>query len=229
MPQYQSHSSGSPRDSIDNFDNMEMQEREDDSAAESDERLLPSVELEEKQLELRTEWHLRTIWTVLGSVIAALLVFLTLLLFTKHIIIQQNPNDKTEDATTKDGFRRPEHEYILNPGWEFSGPTKTREYKWTITDIVGNPDGVFRPMLSINGQFPGPLIECNEGDRLIIDVENRSVNSTAIHFHGIYQNGTNFMDGTSGITQCPIAPGNRFRYEFTVTGELMSLGGKTST
>jgi FtsP/CotA-like multicopper oxidase with cupredoxin domain len=63
------------------------------------------------------------------------------------------------------------------------------------------------------------LIECNEGDTLIIDVENQSVNATSIHFHGIYQNGTNWMDGTSGITQCPIVPGRRFRYEFTVTGQ----------
>jgi len=74
-------------------------------------------------------------------------------------------------------------------------------------------------MLTVNGQFPGPLIECNEGDTLVIDVDNQSVNATSLHFHGIFQNGTNFMDGTSGITQCPIAPKRKFRYEFTVTGQ----------
>ena len=203
---------------------MEMQEREDDSAAESDERLLPSVEIEEKELEYKIEWHLRTVWTVVGSVIVALLVFLALILFTKHVIIEQNShsnsnsNDNT-DTTGIHSFRRPTLEYILNPEWDFEAPKRTREYKWTIVDIVGNPDGVFRPMISINSQFPGPLIECNEGDHLVIDVENRSVNSTSIHFHGIFQNGTNFMDGTSGVTQCPIVPGSTFRYEFTVTGK----------
>jgi FtsP/CotA-like multicopper oxidase with cupredoxin domain len=28
--------------------------------------------------------------------------------------------------------------------------------------------------------------------------------------------GTNFMDGTNGITQCPIAPGKSFTYNFTL-------------
>jgi FtsP/CotA-like multicopper oxidase with cupredoxin domain len=65
----------------------------------------------------------------------------------------------------------------------------------------------------------GPLIEANEGDTLVIEVDNQSDNATSIHFHGIYQNGTNFMDGTTGITQCPIAPKRKFRYEFTVTGQ----------
>jgi FtsP/CotA-like multicopper oxidase with cupredoxin domain len=54
---------------------------------------------------------------------------------------------------------------------------------------------------------------------LVIEVDNQSDNATSIHFHGIYQNGTNFMDGTTGITQCPIAPNRKFRYEFTVTGQ----------
>ncbi|RDW95296.1 hypothetical protein BP5796_01059 [Coleophoma crateriformis] len=70
--------------------------------------------------------------------------------------------------------------------------------------------------MTINGQFPGPLIECNEGDTLVIEVENKAANATSIHFHGIFQNGTNFMDGTTGVTQCPIAPNKKFRYEFTI-------------
>jgi len=228
MPRYQSESAASPHGSIDSLDDMEMQVREDDSTAESDERLLPSVEIEEKDLEYRMEWRLRTFWIVVGSVIAALLVFFALILFTKHVIVQQNANNKIEEVIGMHSFRRPAVDYILDPEWDFKAPKKTREYKWTIVDIVGNPDGVFRPMLSINGQFPGPLIECNEGDHLVIDVENRSVNSTAIHFHGIFQNGTNFMDGTSGITQCPIVPGSSFRYEFTVTGEYI-LGAELRT
>jgi FtsP/CotA-like multicopper oxidase with cupredoxin domain len=63
------------------------------------------------------------------------------------------------------------------------------------------------------------MIECNEGDTLVIDVDNQSVNSTSIHFHGIFQNGTNWMDGTNGVTQCPIAPKGKFQYRFTVAGQ----------
>ena len=57
-------------------------------------------------------------------------------------------------------------------------------------------------------------MEANEGDTLVIDVHNRMANSTALHWHGFPQNGTNFMDGTVGVTGCAIPPGASFRYRF---------------
>ncbi|KAL1876840.1 hypothetical protein VTK73DRAFT_9142 [Phialemonium thermophilum] len=41
--------------------------------------------------------------------------------------------------------------------------------------------------------------------------------STSIHFHGMFQNGTNEMDGASMVTQCPVPPGSTMTYNFTVT------------
>jgi FtsP/CotA-like multicopper oxidase with cupredoxin domain len=79
--------------------------------------------------------------------------------------------------------------------------------------------GVLRQMLVINGQFPGPLIEVNQGDRVLVNVTNNLSNASTIHWHGLYQNGTNWMDGTSGITQCPIPPGKSFLYNFTVENQ----------
>ena len=110
-------------------------------------------------------------------------------------------------------------DYILDPNWDFSAPPTKREYHWTIKDKDHNPDGVYRPMILINGQFPGPLIEANEGDTIVVHIDNQAVNATSIHWHGLFQNGTNWMDGTVGITQCPIAPGARFTYEFRVDGQ----------
>ncbi|CAN9153179.1 unnamed protein product [Alternaria alternata] len=114
---------------------------------------------------------------------------------------------------------RPEEDYILSSGWDFNAPPTTREYTWEVTDHILNPDGVYRPMILINGTFPGPLIECNEGDELVVHVRNQATNATSIHWHGLYQNGTNWMDGTVGVTQCPIAPGHSFTYRFNVTGQ----------
>lgn len=111
------------------------------------------------------------------------------------------------------------NDYILDPGWDFQAAPRRREYSWTISDVDLNPDGVFRPMTVINGQFPGPLIECNEGDTVVVHVKNQATNSTSIHWHGMYQNGTNWMDGAVGITQCPIAPGAKFTYEFKISGQ----------
>ncbi|KAH8628637.1 hypothetical protein IG631_15894 [Alternaria alternata] len=114
---------------------------------------------------------------------------------------------------------RPEEDYILSSGWDFNAPPTTREYTWEVTDHILNPDRVYRPMILINGTFPGPLIECNEGDELVVHVRNQATNATSIHWHGLYQNGTNWMDGTVGVTQCPIAPGHSFTYRFNVTGQ----------
>ena len=199
---------------------VEMVERDDSS--EQEQRLLArdaDVESTGDDVEYKVEWHLRTGWAVMGSIISALLVFCALITFTKLIIVNGSPAKGIETTSQQATFRRPASDYILDSAWDFSAPSRVREYKWTIVDIVGNPDGVYRQMLSIGGQFPGPMIECNEGDTLVIDVDNQSANATSLHFHGIFQNGTNFMDGTAGITQCPIAPKQKFRYEFTVRGQ----------
>jgi FtsP/CotA-like multicopper oxidase with cupredoxin domain len=79
--------------------------------------------------------------------------------------------------------------------------------------------GVLRKMLVINSQFPGPLIRVNRGDQLLINVTNRLSEPTTLHWHGLYQNGTNWMDGTTGITQCPIPPGRSFLYNYTVENQ----------
>lgn len=137
-------------------------------------------------------------------------------------------------------FRRDPGEYVLDMTWDVAAAPTTRHYNWTVSEVDGNPDGeppnllhslsrylsiltltpgVSRTLIVINGQFPGPLLECNEGDTLVIDVHNAGTNSTSLHWHGQYQNGTNFMDGITGVTNCPIPPGTSFRYEFTVRGQ----------
>src|SRR6267154_6090389 len=34
------------------------------------------------------------------------------------------------------------------------------------------------------------------------------------HWHGLFQQHTNYVDGPAFVTQCPIIPGNSFLYEF---------------
>ena len=41
--------------------------------------------------------------------------------------------------------------------------------------------------------------------------------STSIHWHGLHQKGTPWMDGVAYISQCPIGPGQVFTYKFKVT------------
>lgn len=102
----------------------------------------------------------------------------------------------------------------------FTGSTfaATHTFDWNITWTTGNPTSQFeRKVIGINGQWPLPTVEVNKGDRVIFNVYNDlGDHNTSIHFHGMYQNGTNAMDGPVQITQCPIAPGASFTYNFTV-------------
>jgi len=94
----------------------------------------------------------------------------------------------------------------------------TINYEWNITWVTANPDGQFeRPVMGINGQWPLPLLNFTKGDRIIATVNNQLGNqSTSMHFHGFFQNGTNDMDGPVGVNQCGIPPGSTFVYNFTV-------------
>ncbi|CAG8611147.1 33753_t:CDS:10, partial [Racocetra persica] len=60
------------------------------------------------------------------------------------------------------------------------------------------PDGYKRKVWAVNGQYPGPLIYINKGDRVLINVTNNLEDPTTIHWHGILQTGTNWYDGVGG-------------------------------
>lgn len=93
----------------------------------------------------------------------------------------------------------------------------TRTYDWTITRDYIQPDGYNKSVILINGQFPGPLLEANWGDWIEVTVTNQIEEvdeGTTIHWHGMLQEQTPFMDGTPGVSQCPIAPESSFTYRF---------------
>ncbi|PNS17401.1 Iron transport multicopper oxidase [Sphaceloma murrayae] len=94
----------------------------------------------------------------------------------------------------------------------------TVTYDWNVTWVRANPDGAHeRPAIGINGQWPLPVVNVTKGDRIIANVHNQLGNqSTSMHWHGFFQNGTNTMDGPHGVTQCGIAPGSTMTYNFTV-------------
>ena len=59
------------------------------------------------------------------------------------------------------------------------------------------------------------VLQVCKGDTIVVDAKNKlSSDSTTIHFHGIHQRGTPYMDGVPHVTQCPISPGSTFRYTF---------------
>lgn len=76
-------------------------------------------------------------------------------------------------------------------------------------------DGVNRMVKAINGTVPGPPLVMYEGQTVKIHLRNMLLSDAAtIHFHGQHQYGTPYFDGMPYITQCPIAAGQTFTYEF---------------
>ncbi|KAF2739733.1 hypothetical protein EJ04DRAFT_483935 [Polyplosphaeria fusca] len=91
-------------------------------------------------------------------------------------------------------------------------------YNFDITNATISPDGISRIGLLVNGQLPGPTIEANWGDTIVVTVNNKmEANGTAIHFHGIRQLNNSEHDGVPSITQCPIAPGQSMTYRWVAT------------
>lgn len=92
-----------------------------------------------------------------------------------------------------------------------------KKYDFVINEQWMNPDGYWRPVITINGQSPGPLIEINQFEELIVNVFNNLSNKDiTIHFHGIEQHGTPFMDGTPYVNQYPIRYNEYYQYKFNV-------------
>ena len=95
----------------------------------------------------------------------------------------------------------------------------TRTYDFNITWVRANPDGLFeRPTIGINNQWPPPVMTATVGDQVIVNVDNQLGNqTTTLHFHGLFMNGTTEMDGPAQVSQCGIPAGSKFTYNFTVS------------
>jgi len=111
-------------------------------------------------------------------------------------------------------------ELSLNTSFVVSSTPTVREYQFNISQAYAAPDGFRKLMILVNGQSPGPLIEANAGDTVRVLVHNQLGNmSTSIHWHGIDQKNTTWMDGVTGVTQCAIPPGESFTYEFQLVDQ----------
>ena len=76
----------------------------------------------------------------------------------------------------------------------------------------------YRSFLAVNKRLSGPTLIVRESATVVVDVVNLlTTEETSIHWHGIHQRNTPWMDGVGYITQCPIQAGGSFRYIFKAT------------
>ena len=97
-------------------------------------------------------------------------------------------------------------------GWPATAPAarmlRAREAQRALVGSVHPPTDVW----SYDGSIPGPLLRYRQGARLSVEFENALRVPSTVHFHGIRL--PNAMDGVPDLTQAPVAPGAKFRYEF---------------
>ncbi|MFC3901908.1 copper resistance system multicopper oxidase [Acinetobacter marinus] len=91
-----------------------------------------------------------------------------------------------------------------------------REYHLNIDENTVNVTGKPLKRITVNGQFPAPLLEFEEGDEAVIYVHNQLKDQdTSIHWHGLLLPG--IMDGVPGFNQFHgIKPKGHFEYRFKI-------------
>ncbi|XP_019859411.1 PREDICTED: laccase-2-like, partial [Amphimedon queenslandica] len=112
--------------------------------------------------------------------------------------------------------------HINNGEWEPVDPTDTlcgnstnSEESKRCTQPFGVDGYTFRSFIAVNGHIPGPTLIVTEGQLVKVNVINRLASeSVSVHWHGMHQRNSNWMDGVEHVTQCGIPPGTNFTYIF---------------
>ncbi|WP_270385860.1 copper resistance system multicopper oxidase [Acinetobacter guillouiae] len=96
------------------------------------------------------------------------------------------------------------------------GIAAIKEYQLSIDEGIVNVTGKSVKRITVNGQFPAPLLEFEEGDEAVIRVKNNLKNQdSSIHWHGLLLPG--IMDGVPGFNGYNgIKPNEEFVYKFKV-------------
>ncbi|CAF1309629.1 unnamed protein product [Rotaria sp. Silwood1] len=96
-------------------------------------------------------------------------------------------------------------------------------HEWKLHYATYNPDGVYRTVICIDDgsgkfKYPGPTIRAQKNDIIEVIVHNElPTEVTSIHWHGVHQLNTPWMDGVSYTTQYPILPLHSFNYTFVAS------------
>lgn len=102
---------------------------------------------------------------------------------------------------------------LVSSTWSIAA---VREYHLNIDENTVNITGKPLKRITVNGQFPAPLLEFEEGDEAVIHVHNQLKDQdTSIHWHGLLLPG--IMDGVPGFNQFHgIKPKGHFEYRFKI-------------
>ncbi|XP_052174196.1 L-ascorbate oxidase homolog [Diospyros lotus] len=95
-------------------------------------------------------------------------------------------------------------------------------FEWDVSYGDVSPLGQPQKGILINGQFPGPRINCTSNNNIVVNVHNNLDEPFLLTWSGIQQRKNSWQDGTPG-TMCPIQPGSNFTYRFQVKDQIGSF------
>ena len=110
---------------------------------------------------------------------------------------------------------------------EATGELKPYPDSRTTCETLSPPGGVacthpytvdgysYRTYYSVNGRIPGPTLIVQYNQTVVVNVTNAiDSESVSLHWHGMHQYQSNWMDGVQHVTQCGINAGTTFTYIF---------------
>jgi len=92
-------------------------------------------------------------------------------------------------------------------------------FDWRITYGTIAPLGVPQQVILINGQFPGPTINCTSNNNIVVNVHNDLDEPFLLTWDGVQHRKNSWQDGVLGTT-CPIPPGTNYTYKFQVKDQI---------
>ena len=98
----------------------------------------------------------------------------------------------------------------------FDGLTNDQNFTSRNCSVPMTVDGVsYNSIITINGRTPGPTLIVTSNQLVVVHVLNYLIcDAISVHWHGLFQRDTPWMDGVGFITQPPIDPGATFDYIF---------------
>ncbi|XP_047966906.1 L-ascorbate oxidase homolog [Salvia hispanica] len=94
-------------------------------------------------------------------------------------------------------------------------------FEWNVTYGPISPLGTEQQGILINGDFPGPEINCTSNNNIVVNVFNKLDEPFLLTWAGIQHRKNSWQDGTPG-TMCPIPPGQNYTYKFQVKDQIGS-------
>ncbi|CAI9771837.1 unnamed protein product [Fraxinus pennsylvanica] len=95
-------------------------------------------------------------------------------------------------------------------------------YELELSYITASPLGVPQQVISVNGKFPGPVINVTTNYNVIINVKNKLDENILMTWSGIQMRRSSWQDGVLG-TNCPIPPKWNWTYQFQVKDQIGSF------